>query len=334
MTGPSLRARATARAFAGAMESLRRWRERQLGVDFDDITPENAAGLYEEGALQVREVLDRATALSRPVVGVTERRIEGAPVPTWLFTPSEATDGRTVLHLHGGGYVAGSHATHRLLASRIARLADASVVVPDYRLAPEHRHPAALEDSLATLRWLVEDLGVDPARTVVSGDSAGGGLAAATLLAARDRDLPAVAGYVGLSPWVDLTGSGDSITVNHDLDIWLDGRLVAVGGTAYAPDDPTDPYASPLFGDLRGLPPMLVHVGTHEVLLDDSRRFVERARAAGVAASLGEFEGMWHVFQVFQGLPESSRSLREIGGFVRRVTSSPMSAALAASAVR
>lgn len=319
----SLRARLLERALRGGIGALRRYRERRLGVG--PITADIAAEVFEEGALEVREVMERVTALSRTAFGVRERQLAATPVPTWWLEPDRPTDRRTVLYLHGGAYVAGSHATHRALASAIARMAAADVVLPEYRLAPEHRFPAPVEDALATLRWLIEVRGIPADHVVAAGDSAGGGLAVATALAARDVGLPRLAGLALLSPWVDLTGSGESITANNGIDPWLDGPLVAVGGSAYAPEDPTHPYASPLFADLAGLPPMLVHVGTHEVLLDDSRRLVERAREAGVPASLGTFDGMWHVFQAFPGLPETWASLREIAGFVRRAIDEPAS---------
>jgi monoterpene epsilon-lactone hydrolase len=232
-----------------------------------------------------------------------------------------------VLYLHGGAYVAGSHVTHRGIASALARVAGADVVLPEYRLAPEHLFPAPVEDALATYRWLLAT-GTDPGRLVLAGDSAGGGLAVATAVAVRDEGLPRAAGILGLSPWVDLTASGPSIEANDELDPWIDGRLVRIGGAAYAPRRTDDPLASPLFADHTDLPPMLVHVGTHEVLLDDARRIVQSARAAGVPAELGEFEGMWHVFQAILGLPETTRSLREAGGWIRRVTDDPASASL------
>lgn len=313
----SLRARAARRAFAASMGVIRAYRNRRLGIG--EMTPDAVADLFEDGALEIRKVFEQLTALSRTVVGVTEHELATTPVRSWWFEPDRPTQDRTVLYLHGGAYVAGSHGTHRVLASAVARVAGADVLLPEYRLAPEHLFPAAVEDAVATYRWLLDE-GVDPSLTVVAGDSAGGGLAVATVVAARDEGLPLPAGLACMSPWVDLTGSGDTVVDNDELDLWLDGPLIAVGGAKYAPEDPTHPYASPLFADLTGLPPMLVHVGTHEVLLDDARRLVAAARAAGVDASLGEFDGMWHVFQAFLGLPETTRSLREIGGFIRRVT--------------
>lgn len=312
----SLRARLARATFGAVVRQVRRYRERDTGP----ITGASSVELLEEGALVVRESLDLLTRADLLPTGVTSSSAAGAPVPAWWFTDDQPTEGRVVLYLHGGGYVAGSHATHRRIAAAFVRNAGARLVLPDYRLAPEARFPAALDDALATYRWLLDGEAVDPARVVLAGDSAGGGLAVALAVAARDEGLPRPAGLALLSPWVDLTGSGGSVTDNDHHDIWLDGGLIAPAGRLYAPDDPGNPLASPLFADLRDLPPMLVHVGTHEVLLDDARRLVARAREHGVDASVGEFDGLWHVFQAIPGLPEGDRSLREMGAFVRRVT--------------
>lgn len=315
----SVRARVARASFGAVVRQIRRFRERETGP----ITGESPMEVFEEGALEVRETLDLLTR-SNILPMADESVAEGAPVPSWWFTPKEPTGGRVVLYLHGGAYVAGSHATHRGLASAFAKGSHARVLVPDYRLAPEHRFPAAVDDALATYRWLLEHEGVDPARIAFAGDSAGGGLVIALAVAARDAGLPLPAGLACMSPWVDLTGSGSSVVDNDDDDIWLDGVLIAPAGRMYAPDDATHPYASPLFAELHGLPPMLVHVGTHEVLLDDARRIVARARQHGVDASVGEFPGMWHVFQAIPGVPEGIRSLRELTAFVRRVTAVPV----------
>lgn len=314
---PSLRARIARAAFGSAVAGIRRVRERGTGP-IDAASPVDA---FEDGALEVREALELVTRNPVVMLGNSPEQAEGTPVPSWWFGTDDVHDGRTILYLHGGAYVAGSHGTHRGLAATLARLADADLLLPEYRLAPEHRFPAAVDDALATWRWLLEEHGADPTRCVFAGDSAGGGLAVALAVAARDEGLPLPAGIACLSPWTDLTGSGGSLHTNDDVDIWLDGPLIAPAARLYAPDEPDHPLASPLFADLAGLPPMLVHVGGDEVLLDDARRLVHKARLAGVDASLGEFEGMWHVFQAIPGVPESRRSLREVGGFVTRVTS-------------
>jgi epsilon-lactone hydrolase len=241
---------------------------------------------------------------------------EGASDPDLL-----ARADRVTLHVHGGGYCMGSPVTHRGLAGALSRTTHGPVLLPDYRLAPEDPFPAALDDVVATYHWLVDDLGVSPGRLAVTGDSAGGGLAAALLVRLRDEGRPLPACYVGMSPWVDLAATGGSMTALASVDPWLTSALVLPAGRAYAGDTPLDhPHVSPLYADLSGLPPMLVHVGSDEILLDDATRLVDRARTAGVDASLGRFDGLWHVFQAFPGMPESRDSLREIGGFIRRHT--------------
>lgn len=319
----SLRARVARATFGAVVRGLRHHRERGTGP----ITPESPVEALEEGALEVRRTLETLTTTTLLPFGLDEEEAEGAPVPCWWFTSDRPTDGRVVLYLHGGGYVAGSHATHRGLAAAFVKTARARVLLPEYRLAPEHRFPAAVDDVMAAYRWLLEEEGADPARIAVAGDSAGGGLAVALAVAARDEGLPLPAGIACMSPWVDLTGTGASLVTNDHNDIWLDGGMVQPAGRMYAPDEADHPLASPLFADLTGLPSMLVHVGTHEVLLDDARRLVHRARQHGVDASLGEFDGLWHVFQAIPGLPEGRGSLRELGAFVHRVTSEPARAA-------
>lgn len=243
------------------------------------------------------------------------------PVPSDWVVSEDAEPDRVVLHLHGGAYFAGSPRTHRRLAADLSRAARARVLVPDYRLAPEHAFPAALEDALAVYKWLLARDDVDPGRVAVTGDSAGGGLALSVLLAAREEGLPLPASYVGLSPWTDLGATGRTLTTKSEADPVLSGPLVARAAEVYvASASPEDPLISPLYGDLKGLPPMLVHVGSEEVLLDDARRLVTRAREAGVPADLAVFDGLWHVFHAFPGTPEAARAWREIGGFVRRTT--------------
>ncbi|MBW3657308.1 MAG: alpha/beta hydrolase [Actinobacteria bacterium] len=284
-----------------------------------DIDPEAPEEDMEAFALKLREQMELATAYVPRGRDITVREVD-EPTPAEWVRSERAQEDRVILHLHGGAYLMGSPRTHRGMASALSRVARARVVVPDYRLAPEHRFPAALEDSMAWYRHLL-DQGVDPSRFAVSGDSAGGGLAVAVMLEAKREGLPLPACYVGMSPWTDLAGTGRSMTERASRDPWLRSDLVPTAARGYAGDHPLDdPRISPLYGDLAGLPPMLVHAGTEEILWDDGRRLVERAREAGVDASFGSFEGMWHVFQAFPGLPETRSALREIGAFVRRHT--------------
>lgn len=239
---------------------------------------------------------------------------------------------RVVLHVHGGAYCIGSPESHRGLAATLSRAARAAVVLPEYRLAPEHRFPAALDDVVDTWDWLTGAQGVHPSRIAVTGDSAGGGLGAALCVLLRERGAEPPACFVALSPWMDLAGTGRTLVSNQDRELWVTPSLVAPAARAYAGDTPLDdPLVSPLYADLSGFPPTLVHVGTHEVLLDDAVRFVAAARERGVDASLGRFDGLWHVFHAFPGFPESRTALQEIGAFIRRHTAARASGRSASS---
>src|SRR6266481_1342297 len=241
----------------------------------------------------------------------------GSTKAEWLTAP-DADPGRAVLYLHGGGYVIGSINTHRSLAGRISRAAKARVLLIDYRLAPEHPHPAAVDDALAAYRWMLAQ-GVKPARTAVAGDSAGGGLTIATLVAIRDAKLPLPAAGVGISPWVDLEGVGESMTSKASLDPMVQkDALMTMAKHYLAGKDPRTPLAAPLYADLSGLPPLLIQVGTWETLMDDGARLAERARKAGVKVTYEPWENMIHVWHFFAGmLDESQQAIDRIGAFVQ-----------------
>lgn len=235
----------------------------------------------------------------------------------WLRPPS-ATPGRVVLYLHGGGYVIGSPRSHRHLAAAIAGAAAASALLLDYRLAPEHPFPAAVEDATAAYRWLL-DQAIAPEHIVIAGDSAGGGLTVATLLALHEARVPLPAGGVCISPWVDLTCSGASYRTMAAADPIVRRAGVEEMARAYlGATPPRTPLASPLFADLRGLPPLLIHVGSDEVLLDDAVLLAERAKAGGVDATLEIYDRMIHVWHWFLPmLDEAQTAVEAIGRFVR-----------------
>lgn len=246
--------------------------------------------------------------------------VDAGGVPAeWVTAPNAGE--LTVLYLHGGGYCIGSLDSHREMCGRISRAAGARVLSLDYRLAPEHPFPAAVEDAVAGYEWLLGH-GVPPAKTVIAGDSAGGGLTFATLIAIRDRGLPLPAGGVGISPWTDLALTGESMSSRAALDPMVQGDGVGEMARAYlAGADARTPLASPLYADLAGLPPLLIQVGTSETLFDDSIRFDARARTAGVEVSLRPYDDQVHVFQMFAGMvPEARAAIEEIGQFVKRVT--------------
>lgn len=235
----------------------------------------------------------------------------------WMQMPHAWPD-RVLLFLHGGGYHNGSPRTHRRLVADLARVTHMRVLTPEYRLAPEHPYPAAVMDALVAYRWLIGQ-GIAADRIVVGGDSAGGGLALSLLLALREAGAALPLGAVLLAPWTDLTCSGGSYTRLRKFDPVITRDALRQAGREYAGErDPADPMLSPLFADLSGLPPLLVHVGGDEVMLDDSRVFAQRAREAGVTVSLRIFEGMWHVFHAAgTGIPEARQAVDEIGSFVK-----------------
>ncbi|MDX1690183.1 MAG: alpha/beta hydrolase [Acidimicrobiia bacterium] len=281
----------------------------------------NAVGGEASPASQ-RRSLEQTARLVPVVRGTLVDPIDAGGVPAeWVAAPGAGRD-RTILYLHGGGYTVGSPRTHRPLVSRLGQASGARVLSVDYRLAPEHPFPAAVDDAAAAYRWVL-DHHASPGRLVVAGDSAGGGLAIATLLRARDDGLPMPAGLVLLSPWTDLTASGESLEAKRDEDVWLDPDGVADAAGVYLDGaDAADPLASPLFADHTGFPDTLIVVGTAEVLLDDSRRLAERMRAVGVRVLLDEWTDMLHVFPAFAPyVPESRRAIRQVGEFVRRRTS-------------
>ncbi|HEY6421388.1 MAG TPA: alpha/beta hydrolase [Candidatus Binataceae bacterium] len=242
----------------------------------------------------------------------------GSVKAEWVTAPG-ATPGRAILYLHGGGYVLGSINTHRALAALISKAAQATVLVIEYRLAPEHPFPAAVEDSVAAYQWMLST-GLKPARIAVAGDSAGGGLTIATLVAIRDARLPMPAAGACMSPWVDLEGVGESMTTKAAVDPMVrKDDLVALGKLYLGGKDPRSPLAAPLYADLTGLPPLLIQVGTSEMLLDDAARVAERARKAGVQVTYEPWENMIHVFQLFAFmLDEGQQAIERIGEFVRK----------------
>lgn len=240
----------------------------------------------------------------------------------WISWPGHE-EGPTLLYLHGGGYFACSPKTHRAVTAFFAQQGF-RVFVPDYRLAPEHPFPAAVDDALAVYAALLES-GIPPGRLVVSGDSAGGGLALALMLRIKEAQLPMPAAAALFSPLTDLAASGDSIVSNSKRCAMFFGPRIRIGAEFYlAGSDPRAPLASPLYADLSGLPPLLVHVGNDEVLLDDSTRLADRARVAGVPVILRIWPAVPHVWQLFHRyIPEGRQSLLEAVSFLKQKTATP-----------
>jgi acetyl esterase/lipase len=267
---------------------------------------------------ETRAGFEQMTALFPVAADVKCEPVNAGGVKAEWVTAPGADPGRAVLYLHGGGYVIGSINTHRDLAARISRAAGARVLVIDYRLAPEHPFPAAVDDSVAAYRWMLAQ-GLKASRIAVAGDSAGGGLTVATLVAIRDAKLASPGAGVCLSPWTDLEGVGDSMKSRASIDPMVQREgLLEMAAHYLAGQNPRSPLAAPLYADLAGLPPLLIQVGTAETLFDDSTRLAERARKAGVKVTLEPWENMIHVFQVFAPmLDEGQQAIDKIGEFVR-----------------
>ena len=267
--------------------------------------------------LAMRKNMEAAVAAAPRPEGVALTPVDANGVPAEWTVAEGARDDVAIVYFHGGGYVMGSIDTHRGHCARISQAARARVLSVDYRLGPEHPHPAAVEDAVAAVRF-ARTSGVAPRRTAIAGDSAGGGLTLATLVALRDAGDPSVAAGMCISPWTDLTLSGASIAAKAAEDPMVRGADLSLMADAYlAGRDAKSPLASPLYADLAGLPPLLIQVGSAEVLLDDAVRVADRARAAGVDVELRVWQDMFHVWHAFaQILPEGQAAVDEMARFL------------------
>lgn len=267
------------------------------------------------------EMIAPVAAATREACGsaVTSETVSGVPV--FLVTPRDydaANDGRIALHCHGGGYTFGFPAEGLFFAEPMAERMGIRVCAVDYRLAPEHPHPAAVEDCVAVYGGLLERF--DPANVVVFGDSAGGALAMATILAARDAGLASPAGAVLFSPWADLSKTGDSYETleGKDPDNHYETNLQASAEAYAAGRDMTEPLISPVYGDFtKGFPPVLISCGTRDLFLSNCARAQRAMKRAGVDVQLTLWEGMWHWFEIYPELPEAAESIAEAAGFLR-----------------
>lgn len=271
----------------------------------------------------VRDNMGRPRAARRWMAGngVEVERI--AAVGHWpggeqVRSPAATARSPIVLYLHGGGYIACSPETHRMLVASIVRRVGGTAYVPQYRLAPEHPYPAALHDARGAYRYLIDTCGIDPSRIVIAGDSAGGGLALCLALSLRDDTVPMPAAVVTFSPWTDLASTGSSLDENTDRCAMFAGDTIRRAAAFYVGrTEPTVPTLSPLYGDFSGLPPMLVHASRDEVLRDDAVRVAARAAAAGVTVSLRLWSRVPHVWQFFAAvLPEARESLADAAAFI------------------
>ncbi|HEY0426225.1 MAG TPA: alpha/beta hydrolase [Pyrinomonadaceae bacterium] len=252
------------------------------------------------------------------VRGLNLRRVEEENVRgEWLETQQSGPE--VIFYVHGGGFVSCSSRTHRPITATLARLTNFRVFSLDYRLAPEHRFPAALDDVFEAYRWLLAQ-NVSPERVALAGDSAGGGLVLSLLLRLRDERLPLPACAVCFSPWTDLTGTGDSRRINAGRDDMFYPENTQEFARAYLGEAAgSNIFASPVFGDFKDLPPVLFQVGSTEMLLDDSRRIDEKIRALGGESELEIYDDIFHCWQMLSGvLPEASAALRKASEFIQR----------------
>lgn len=266
---------------------------------------------------EMRANMDASTGLM-PLpedVVYTPVQIDGVDAE-WSEAPEVAVD-RVILYFHGGGYTIGSIATHRQVVADLSRAAGVRVLSLAYRLGPENPHPAAVEDAVSAYRFLLS-LELQPGHIAFAGDSAGGGLTVAALIAVRDAGLPSPAAGVCISPWLDLTQSGESYQTRAAEDPLVSKSMLDLMSAAYLDgQDPRQPTASPLFAKLEGLPPILIQVGTAEVLLDDSLRFAEAGKAAGVDVELQVWEDMIHVWHCFAALiPQGGEAIAKIAEYL------------------
>ena len=272
---------------------------------------------FEEGAKKFGSIPPGITVSPVQIPGLPEGlhaewiHLAGSPE-----TPASAD--KAIFYTHGGGYVTGNCVDHRMHVAKFVRDTGVGALLYDYRLAPEHPFPAAMQDTLTAYRWLL-DQNLLPENIIIVGESAGGGLCLASLLAIRDEGLSLPAAGVALSPWTDLKLTGSSYRTNAKRDISTPGSWDVWGSYYVGNNDPSLPWISPLYGDLQGLPPILIEVGDHEILLDDARSFAEKARSFGVDMTLHVWEGMVHCFPLLAPMfPEATQAWEETIAYIKK----------------
>ena len=247
---------------------------------------------------------------------LTTRLIERKNYKMEMLSPVEGECDWVVLQLHGGGYVSAFKNNYRTMAGLYSEVCPGACVLSvDYRVAPEHPYPAALEDAIDAYQWLLDE-GFEAKHIFLAGDSAGGGLSLALVMYLREHNILLPAGIVLMSPWADLTASGASYDDNYEVDIVFGNRRDSLiyGNQNSDGSDPKDPHISPVYGEFNGFPPMLIQVGSEEMLLDDSKKVAAKAKQAGVSVRYSEYPGMFHVFQMAaKSMPEAGKAWSEVG---------------------
>jgi len=279
---------------------------------------QSVADTTELSVEAMREQFEQIAGLTKIPKDANCEPIDAVGVPAeWISVP-ESIDDHVVLYFHGGGYISGSINSHREYCVRIARASKTRVLLIDYRLAPEHRFPAALEDAMKVYQWLNSSEGIKPKNIIIAGESAGGGLTIATLIKLRDDQVELPIAGICLSPFMDLAVTGDSVKTKAEVDpIVTQANLEFCAKLYLGGENSRNPLASPLYADLKGIPPLYIQVGTAEILLDDSIRFADLAKAAGVKVSLELWDDMIHMFQMFAAMaPEGQDAINKIGEFI------------------
>jgi epsilon-lactone hydrolase len=258
-----------------------------------------------------------ARLMNRIPAGVEFEKVDLAGIPAAWLRPANAGSTRVILYLHGGGYVVGSIDGYRMLCGLMAQTLQTNLLIPEYRLAPEQPFPAAMKDALTIYRWLLGQ-GYRSENIIIAGDSAGGGLSVATVLALRTAGEPLPAAVVCLSPWADLTHQGQSHHTQAQAEVVLKTEVLKEWALCYTDAaNLINPLVSPVYADFHSFPPLLIQVGSEEILLDDARTLAEKAQAAGVDVTLKVWDGLWHVWHALGDLiPENQRAFKEIGQFV------------------
>jgi epsilon-lactone hydrolase len=262
---------------------------------------------------------DWDAAFAGGAVPVSCRHVSAGGVDGEWIVPADAPPDVAILYFHGGGFRLGSVASHRELIARIAHASCYRVLAINYRLAPEHRFPSALEDALTAFDWMREQ-GLAPENIALAGDSAGGNLVLTAMLSLRDRGQRLPAAGVLMSPWTDLTAAGASYETRAAADPIHQRSMILALAKGYLGEagDPCDPLASPLYAGLSGLPPLLIQAGDRETVLDDATMLAQKAKAAGVEVELEIWDGMIHVFQMFPDIPQAQKAISAIAAFLRR----------------
>ncbi|MGE5415870.1 MAG: alpha/beta hydrolase [Acidobacteriota bacterium] len=302
---PSIRAR----LITFLMKNRHLLKGNQDNIDWDT---------YEAILLFRKQVEEGAAKFGKLPNGIESVPINIGDMYAEWITPVQAPKDKIMLYFHGGGYISGTCTAHRAIVAKFVKNSNVPALLFEYRLAPENPYPAAVEDAVSAYRWLLSE-GVLPENIVFIGDSAGGGLALATLLVVRDQGMPLPSAVVAYSPVTDYTCSGETYRTNLKKCLAPEGTGPAFAKHYAGGHDLTTPYISPLFGDLHGLPPMLIYVGSHETLLSDSTRYVEKAKASGVDVTFHIGEGLFHCYPALSPMfPEAAQAMKEICEFVRK----------------